>query len=98
MDVKSPEPTLLCVITMCVWLSILYDQDVPSLDFFVFFVVVVVAFIVVGDLLSGRDGCVVIPMGTIIYLAGGSSGCVWSVLGANFCLFRHHRLRGHSCW
>ena len=56
MAVNSPEPTLFCVITLFVWLSSLYDQDVPSLEFFVYFVVVViVAFIVVGKGISGRD-------------------------------------------
>ena len=56
MYVNSLEPTIFCVITLCVWLSSLYHQDVPSLEFGVFFVVViVVVFIVVRNHLSGRD-------------------------------------------
>ena len=85
MVVKSPEPTLFCVITLCVWLSDLYDQDVPSLEFFVFSVVV--AFIVLGDLLLGRDGWVVIPLGNIICLNGERSRRGWGVLGKNFLYF-----------
>ena len=42
MAVNSPQPTLLCVITLCVCLSRLYDQDFPFLDFFVLSVVVVI--------------------------------------------------------
>ena len=44
-------------------------------DFLVFFVVVVVAFIVVWKRIFGRDGQVVSPMRYKIFLAGGSSGC-----------------------
>ena len=85
MAVNSPEPTLFCVITVCVWLSSLYDKYVPSLDFFVFFLsVVAVSVIVIGNLLLGRNGLVLIPLGTIICLASGRSGCGWSVLGATF--------------
>ena len=69
MAVNSPQPTLLCVITLCVCLSIIYNQDVPFLDFFVSFVVaVVVAVIVVRNQLLGLDWLVVIPLGTIICL------------------------------
>ena len=81
MAVNSPEPTLFCVIMLCVWLSILFDQDVPSLDFVVFFVFVVVDFIVVGNLLSGREGYVVIYWVTIICLTDGRSGRGWIFLG-----------------
>ena len=49
MSVNSLQPTILCVITLCVYLSSLYGQDVPFLDFFVLFVVVVVAVIVVRN-------------------------------------------------
>ena len=55
MAINSPEPTTFWVITLCDWSSSLYKQDVPSLNFVVFFVVVVVAFIVVRNRLSGRD-------------------------------------------
>ena len=41
--VNSPQPTLLCVITSCVCLSRIYEQDVPFLNFVVLsFVVFVV--------------------------------------------------------
>ena len=55
MAVNSLEPTLFCVITLCVCLSSLYDQDVPFLDFVILPVDVVVALIVVGNHLPGRD-------------------------------------------
>ena len=42
MAVNSPQPTILCVITLCVCLYILYNQDVPFLKFVVLSVVVVV--------------------------------------------------------
>ena len=54
MVVKPPEPTLFCVIKLCVWLSSLYDQDVPSFDFFVV-VFAIIVLIVIGNTLSGRD-------------------------------------------
>ena len=85
--INSPEPTLFCVITLFVWLSSLYDQDVPTLEFFVFVIVVIAAFIVVANRFSVRDGLVLIPLGTIICLAGGTSGRGWSVLGATFYYF-----------
>ena len=69
MAVNSPQPTLLCVIILCVCLSRLYDQDVPFLDFVVLFIiVVVVTVIVVGNHLLGIDWSVVIPLGTAPYL------------------------------
>ena len=68
MAVNSPQPTILCVITLCVFLSSLYDQDIPFLDFFVLFVIIVVAVIVVRNHLLGMDWSVVIPMDTIISL------------------------------
>ena len=42
MAVNSLQPTLLCVITFCVSLSSLYDQDIPFVEFVVLSVVVVV--------------------------------------------------------
>ena len=50
MYVNSPQPTLLCVITLFVFLSSLYDQDVFSLDFVVLSVVVFV--VPTGELFS----------------------------------------------
>ena len=43
MAVNSPQPTLLCVIIMCVFLSSLYYQYVPFLDFFILSSVIIVA-------------------------------------------------------
>ena len=43
MAVNSLQPTLLCVIKLCVCLYSLYDQDIPFLEFFVLSVIVVVA-------------------------------------------------------
>ena len=54
MAVNSTEPTIPCDITPCVWLYSFFHQDLPSLEFFVF--VVFVAFIVVGNFSSGKDG------------------------------------------
>ena len=65
MDVNSPQPTILCVVKFCVFLSILYDQDSPFLEFVVLLVVVVVSVIVVGNQLLGMDWSVLIPLGTI---------------------------------
>ena len=76
MAVNSPQPTLLCVIILCVCLSSLYDQDVPFLNFAVLFVIVVVAVIVVGNHLFGIDWSVAIPLGTIICLPGRGAGVV----------------------
>ena len=42
MVVNSPQPTVLCAITLFVLLSSLDDQDVPFLDFFVLSIVVLV--------------------------------------------------------
>ena len=42
MVINSPQPTLLCVITLFVCLSILYDQDFPFFNFVILSVVVVV--------------------------------------------------------
>ena len=74
MAVNSPEPTLLCVIMFCICLYSLYNQDASFRDFFVLFVIVVVAVIVVGNHLLGMDWLVVIPLGTIIYLQAGGAG------------------------
>ena len=74
MAAKSPQPTILCVITLCVCLSSLYYQDVPFLDFVVLFVIVVVAVIVVGSQIWGMDWSVVIPLGTIICLLARGAG------------------------
>ena len=73
MAVNSPQPTLLCVITLCVCLYSLYDQNFPSLDFVILFVVVV-AVIVVANQLLGMDWSVLIHMGTIIYLLARGAG------------------------
>ena len=73
MAVNSPQPTLLCVITLCVCLSSLYDQNFPSLDFVILFVVVV-AVIVVANHLLGMDWSVLIHMGTIICLLTRGAG------------------------
>ena len=83
MDVNSPEPTLVCVITLCVWLSSLYHQYFPSVNFVVV-VVFFVVFIVIGNCLSGRGGLVLIPPSNIIFLVSGRNGCWWIVLGATF--------------
>ena len=81
MDVISLQPTLLCVITLCVFLSIIYDQDVPFLEFVILFIVVVfLAFIVVGNHLLRMDWLVVIPMGNIICLPARGAG----VCGVSF--------------
>ena len=42
MEVNSPQPTVMCVITLFVLLSNLDDQDVPFLEFFVLSVVILV--------------------------------------------------------
>ena len=68
------------LIMMYVWLSSLYDQYVPSFNFFVF-VIVVVVFMFVGNCLSRRDELVLIPLGTIIVLAGRRNRSAWRVLG-----------------
>ena len=76
MDVKSPQPTLLCVITLYVCLSSLNDQDVPFLEFVVLFAasVVVVVVIVVGNQLLGMGWSVILPLETIICLLDRGSG------------------------
>ena len=51
-------------------------------EFLICFVVVVVLSIVIWKRLLGWDGLVVNPMGNIIFLADGRSGCGWSVLGS----------------
>ena len=98
MYVNSPEPTILCVITFCVWLSIHYDQDVPSLECVVFFFVVAVALIVAGNWLLGRDAWVVITLGTFICLPAGGVG----VGGVSFAWFYCPIFRcpccAHSTW
>ena len=62
------KPTLLCVVTLCFWLSSLYNQGSPFLEFVVLFIVVVVTVIVVRNYILGMDCLVLIPLGTIIYL------------------------------
>ena len=52
MAVNSPQPTLLCVITLFIRLSSLYDQDVLFLDFVVLSVVV---FVVPTQEFVGRE-------------------------------------------
>ena len=97
MAVNSPEPTLLCIITLCVFLSSLYDQDVPFLELFVFFVVVVVAVTVVGNHLRGIDWWVIIALGTTICLparvagVGGVSFVQISTLICCYCRRAHIR-------
>ena len=76
MTVNSPQPNMWCVITLCVCLSILYDQYFPFLDFVVLFVVVIVAFIVFGNHLLVMDWSVVIPLGTTICLPYRGAGVV----------------------
>ena len=96
MAVNSPQPTILCVITLCVFLSSLYDQYVPFLDFFVLFVVIVATVIVVGNHLLVMYWSFVIHLGTIICLpdrvavVGGVSFVRLSPL-----ILRHFR-RAHS--
>ena len=93
MAANSPQPTLFCVITLCVWLSSLYDQDVPFLDFVVLFIVVFVAVIVVGNHLLGMDWSVVIPLGTIICLPERGAG----VGGVPFVRLSPRILRHRRC-
>ena len=52
MAVNSPQPTLLCVITLFVCLSCLYEQDSPFLNFVTLFVVV---FVVPTRAFVGRE-------------------------------------------
>ena len=96
MAVNSPEPTLLCVIALCVCLSSLYYQYVPFLDFVVLFVIAVVAVIVVWNYLLGMDWSVVIPLGTIIFLSARGA----DVDGVSFVrlspLIHHYCCRAHS--
>ena len=86
MAIKLPEPTLFCVITIFVWLSSLYDQDIPSLYLFIFLVAVVVACIVIGHLLSGRDGLVSIPLVNTI-LSSDSLARGSGLGGVSWCNF-----------
>ena len=66
MAFNSPELTLSCVITLCIWLSSTFDQDPPYLDLVIFFVVVVVTLIVVGNRHLGEEGYVLIRQGALI--------------------------------
>ena len=90
------QPNLLRVITLCVWLSSLYDQYVPFLEFVFLFVVVVVAVIFFGNHLLWMDLSVVIPQGTIVCLPMRGSG----VVGVSFVrlspLILFHRRCAHS--
>ena len=52
---KITQLTILCVIALCVCLSIFYNQDVLFLDFVILFVVIIVAVIVVRNHLLGMD-------------------------------------------
>ena len=77
-----------------VCLFILYDQDDPFLDlFFLFVVIVVVAFIVFRNHLLGMDWLVVIPLGTITCLPEGGEG----VDVVSFVKFSP-LIRCHCCW
>ena len=102
MAVNSPQPTLLCVIIFCVFLSILYDQDVPFLDFVVLFVFVVVvavvaAFIVIMNHLLGIYWSVLIPLGTIICLTARGAGVVGVSRLRLLPLILWSFRRAHSC-
>ena len=81
MGVNSPQPTLFFVITLCVFLYRVYNQDVLLLDFVVLLIVVVFVVIVLGSHLLGMDWSVVLPLGAIICLPerGASVGGVSSV-------------------
>ena len=96
MDVNSPQPTILHVIKFCVWLSSLYDQDLPFLDYVNLFIAVVAVFIVVGNHLLKMDWSVVIPQGNIICIPVRGSG----VGGVSFVqlspLIYCHRCSAHS--
>ena len=56
MTVNSPQPTLLCVITLFVRLSILDDQDVPLLEFLYISILSIVVFVVPTRAFVGRGG------------------------------------------
>ena len=73
MAVNSPQPTLFCVIIVCVCLFSLYDQYPPLLVFAVI-LVIVVAVIVFGYHLLGIDCLVNIALGTIICLPERGAG------------------------
>ena len=74
MATNSLHPTILCVITLCVFLSSIYNQDAPFLGIVELFVVVVVAVIVLRNHLLGMDWSVVMPMAIkICLLARGAS-------------------------
>ena len=81
MVVNSLEPNIFSVILSFVWFPTLFDEDVASFGFFLFVVVLVVAFIVVGNWYSGTDRYAVIPWGDLVCLSWGRSGQGWSVLG-----------------
>ena len=49
-------------------------MECPLCNFLVLFVIIVFAFIVIGNRLSGRDWYVVIPMNTIICIPSGGAG------------------------
>ena len=70
--------------------------ECPLCDFLVFFVVVVVALIVVGNHLWGKDGQVVIPLGNIIYLPLGLAGVGGVSFARIFRLFCRLCRRVHS--
>ena len=95
MALNSLQPTLLCVIILCVFLSSLYNQDVPFLDFVVLFVVVA-ALIVIGSHLLGMNWLAVISMRTIICIlergasVGGVSFVQISTLMIRHCCCTHN--------
>ena len=82
MAVNSPETTLFSVIFWFVWFSTIFDEYIASFEFFIFVVVVIVAFMVVGNRHSGTDGYVVIPLGNLVRLGNRMSsrvGVSWAV-------------------
>ena len=68
MAVNSPQPTILCVLTLCVCVPCLYDQYVPFLHDIYLYVAIVIAVKVVGNHVLGMNWSVVFPQGTIICL------------------------------
>ena len=64
--VVIPLGTIICLPEVGAGVGGSYFAEFPLCNFIIFFVVVVVALIVVGNCLSGRDGLVVIPLGNII--------------------------------
>ena len=86
MAVNSPEPTLFAVVYIFLWFSNIFNGDVASFDFVIFFVFIVIALIFVKSCHSGTYRCVVIPLGTLVWLGGGRSRQGWGFLdGVSWC-------------